>query len=97
MSTPQANQRIAMQGLIIGTVQGVFFRAATQRCAQALGVGGWVRNTSEGHVEVCIVGASEQIAEMVSWLHRGPPRARVSEVRLAPIATPPFTDFQIRR
>lgn len=88
---------IGMQGLIKGLVQGVFFRASTQQQAQRLGVGGWVRNTPEGHVEVCLTGARKQVEEMVLWLHRGPTRARVTDVDLMPLECAPFDDFQIRR
>lgn len=96
-ATENSNAYLAMQGLIKGTVQGVFFRASTQRQAHKLGIGGWVRNTREGHVEVCITGAPERIGEMVLWLHRGPLRAQVSAVELAPVACPPITGFEIRR
>lgn len=96
MPEPRPNTRIAMQGLIKGTVQGVFFRASTLRQAEILGVTGWVRNTVDGHVEVCIAGEPGPIGEMVLWLQHGPARAHVTEVQLSPIPAPQFTDFQIR-
>lgn len=88
---------ITMQGLVKGTVQGVFFRASTQRRAEQLGIGGWVRNTAEGHVEVCVSGEADKVAEMLLWLHQGPIRARVTDVALAPIQCPPIDGFSIRR
>ena len=92
-----SSTQIAMQGLVKGTVQGVFFRASTQRHAQMLGLGGWVRNTADGHVEVCLTGAKERVGEMLLWLHKGPAQAHVTHVEMDPIDCPPMQDFQIRR
>ncbi|MFT5387387.1 MAG: acylphosphatase [Lysobacterales bacterium] len=41
-----------------GNVQGVFFRATTQRFASECGVDGWVRNFADGRV-LMLVQASE--------------------------------------
>ena len=65
---------------VTGRVQGVGFRAATVRQAHLLGVTGWVRNAPDGSVEALIQGDAEQVDRMLSWLHRGPPSARVAEV-----------------
>lgn len=65
---------------VIGRVQGVGFRAATVRQAHLLGVTGWVRNVPDGSVEVLIQGKPEQVDQMLSWLHRGPPAGQVREV-----------------
>lgn len=65
---------------ISGRVQGVGFRAATVRQAHLLGVTGWVRNAPDGSVEALVQGEPEQVDQMLSWLHRGPPLAKVAEV-----------------
>ena len=65
---------------VTGRVQGVGFRAATVRQAHLAGITGWVRNAADGSVEVLIQGNAEQVDRMLSWLHRGPPAARVDEV-----------------
>ena len=39
-----------------GRVQGVYFRAGTQREAQRLGLDGWVRNRGDGSVEAVAEG-----------------------------------------
>jgi len=72
----------SMQGFISGQVQGVFFRAETQKLALQLGLRGWVRNTRDGRVELLIHGPAASLAEMRVWLHHGPSRARVSSVDL---------------
>jgi len=63
-----------------GRVQGVYFRAATQREARRLGLTGWVRNRQDGSVDVCAEGEEEALKELVAWANRGPSAARVERV-----------------
>ncbi len=65
---------------ITGRVQGVGFRVATVRHAHMMGITGWVRNAGDGSVEALLQGPHDQIDRMLSWLHVGPPGARVREV-----------------
>lgn len=65
---------------ITGRVQGVGFRIAAVRHAHMLGVTGWVRNADDGAVEALLQGPHDHIDRMLSWLHVGPPGARVLEV-----------------
>jgi acylphosphatase len=63
-----------------GRVQGVFFRASTQREAKRLGLTGWVRNRPEGHVEILAEGEEESLKDLIAWANRGPTAARVERV-----------------
>jgi acylphosphatase len=63
-----------------GVVQGVGFRHATVRQAHALGIRGYVANLDDGSVEAVVQGSANQVDRMLSWLRRGPPSARVTEV-----------------
>lgn len=72
---------IGVQLIIEGRVQGVWFRDSTRRKANALGVSGWVRNRPDGTVEVLAEGPEEQVNELVSWCHQGPPYADVYRVQ----------------
>jgi acylphosphatase len=65
---------------ITGRVQGVGFRIAAVRRAHMLGVTGWVRNAADGAVEALLQGSVDAVDQMLSWLHQGPPGARVAEV-----------------
>lgn len=65
---------------VSGRVQGVFFRASTQRQAQQLGVTGHARNMPDGSVEVLACGSEAAVAALREWLWVGPPAARVSGV-----------------
>ena len=56
---------------IRGRVQGVFYRDSTRREAQRLGLRGWVRNRSDGSVEVVALGPLERIAALIDWCWLG--------------------------
>ncbi len=66
--------------LIAGRVQGVGYRAATQDCAAALGLSGWVRNLDDGRVEVLAEGPRAKLETFVGWCWRGPVFAQVTDV-----------------
>jgi acylphosphatase len=65
---------------ISGRVQGVFFRAETQRAAKGFNLTGWVRNINDGRVEAVFEGEDTNMEKMIAWCHIGPPAARVEEV-----------------
>lgn len=64
--------------IVTGRVQGVGFRYFTVRCANDLGLCGWVRNLPDGSVETAIQGQGEKIEEMIGLLKQGPGAANVS-------------------
>lgn len=68
--------------IVHGRVQGVFFRANTQREAQRLGLSGWVRNLPDGSVEAVAEGERPILEELIAWCRRGPEHALVEEVEL---------------
>lgn len=63
-----------------GRVQGVTFRYHTITRAQALHLTGYARNCWNGTVEVVAEGDREALGKLLSWLHEGPPAARVKRV-----------------
>jgi acylphosphatase len=70
------------RAIVMGKVQGVSFRAATASEARRLGVVGWVRNRSDGGVELEVEGDDERVAQLLAWCERGPPAARVTTVHV---------------
>jgi acylphosphatase len=68
--------------VVTGRVQGVFYRASTAERAEDLGLDGWVRNRSDGRVELVIQGAADAVEVMVAWLWQGPQAAEVNAVEL---------------
>lgn len=73
-----AQQRL--HAVVRGQVQMVGFRAYTQRCAVQRGVVGYVRNTSDGAVEVVAEGERERLEGLLADLRRGPDGALVEQV-----------------
>lgn len=86
-----------LHAIVYGRVQGVNFRSATVRRAAAYGLLGWVRNLSDGSVEVVAEGERAALESFLSFLHEGPPSAEVTRVEARWL--PPegnFSDFRVR-
>lgn len=71
---------LARRFLVRGRVQGVGFRWFVEREAHILNIAGWVRNNSNGTVEVLAQGTRDQLAGLRSRLHEGPRASRVDDV-----------------
>jgi acylphosphatase len=84
---------ICRQCIVRGRVQGVAFRAHTQRHARELGVTGYAKNLSDGTVEVLACGAESSVAALCDWLRVGPPAARVTDVSCADAARTDTREF----
>ncbi|MBU2884326.1 acylphosphatase [Gilvimarinus agarilyticus] len=82
--------------LVQGRVQGVFYRRSTQECAQALGLTGWVRNLTDGRVELKATGTEQQLYQLESWLWRGPERANVTVVECRAQTVELFDTFKVQ-
>jgi acylphosphatase len=84
--------------VVKGRVQGVCFRAYTQKQADKLNLGGFVRNLANGDVEIVASGESTALQKLLAWCHKGPMLAKVIEVRANPIANhEDFAGFEIRQ
>jgi len=66
--------------IVKGKVQGVYFRAFTQKQAAKLNVNGFVRNLPNGDVEIVAEGEKVAVQGLVAWCHKGPLLARVRQV-----------------
>ncbi len=65
-----------------GRVQGVGFRYYTVHSAARYNVFGWVRNKSDGSVQLECEGTEENVNKFLGWLEKGgPPSARILELR----------------
>ncbi len=76
--------QVAARFFVRGHVQGVCFRASTRTQAHALALRGHARNLSDGRVEVLVAGDPAAIDTLATWLHQGPPMARVDRVERQP-------------
>ena len=83
--------------LVKGFVQGVSYRKQTQRVANNLGVKGWVRNRSDGHVEACLEGDENAVDALLAWCAFGPKYGQVEEVMIRKRRySGRYSDFSIR-
>lgn len=71
-----------------GRVQGVGYRDASVRHAQAVGIRGWVRNRADGSVELTLQGAPDNVAAMSAWLRHGVPGAHVTDLDATQLPAP---------
>ncbi len=69
-----------MRLLVRGRVQGVGYRAWAEGQALRLGLTGWVRNRSDGCVEIVAHGTKEALAALEELCCRGPSAASVVRV-----------------
>jgi acylphosphatase len=83
--------------LVSGRVQGVFFRASTQRQARSLGLDGQAINLDDGRVEVIARGERDALDALERWLKQGPSNARVDQLtRLDEVDWPPDLEAGFR-
>lgn len=87
---------IARRVLVSGDVQGVFFRDSCRERAHDAGVGGWVRNRSDGAVEAWFEGDPDQVERLVAWCREGPPGAQVENVDVSEESPAGDTAFRVR-
>jgi acylphosphatase len=86
----------ARRFVVRGRVQGVGFRWFVEREAHILGIAGWVRNNSDGSVEVLAMGTRDQLSGLRSRLQAGPRAARVDDVQESDARpVPGLTTFRI--
>lgn len=83
--------------VISGRVQGVGFRAYTQRCARELGVNGWVRNLHDGRVEVVAAGIKDIMVLFEAKLKSGPTHGQVESLIAESWKTFETLGFEVRK
>lgn len=79
--------------VVSGTVQGVGFRSFAVRAARRHGVRGWVRNRSDGAVEIAAQGAPPDFFEEIAI---GPRFGRVAAVDRSETDEPEVHGFDVR-
>jgi acylphosphatase len=76
-----------IQMKIIGRVQGVCFRASTQKQAIKLGVTGFVKNNADGSVKVVASAETEILEKLIAWCRIGPIMAKVTDLTVEELTT----------
>jgi len=83
--------------VISGRVQGVGFRYFVRQKALEMQISGWVKNTSDGKLEIEAEGENQNLDAFIEWMRIGPSRAIIrsfSNSEITPIRN--FTNFIIR-
>jgi len=86
---------IARRYFVSGRVQGVGFRYFVERAAEELGIDGYVRNLSNGRVEVYAMGSEGQLSALCGRLWKGPMLSVVREVEEQEAAIESRAGFRI--
>ena len=87
----------SIKAIVSGKVQGVGFRMYTQQKARQLGVKGYVRNLSNGDVEIVATGEIKAVDALLRWAESGSPSAVVDNVEVEKISDREFEEFEIYR
>ena len=77
------NPPVRKHWFVSGRVQGVSFRAFTYESATDLKLTGWVRNLTDGRVEIVADGPEKTINQLLEKVKKGPPAAKVESVKEA--------------
>ncbi len=97
MPLSNPNEAVRLHAHVSGLVQGVNFRWFTQRRAADLGVRGWVRNLSDGSVELVAEGMRNQMEMLLDAVRVGPADAVVETVDVQwSSPTGEFGRFEVR-
>ena len=82
---------------IYGRVQGVGFRNFVNNHAQERSVTGWIRNRSDGSVEVMLQGKPADVGSVEAACRTGPSFAHVERVERYPVDPDTIYDrFEVR-
>ena len=88
--------RVAVRLVIRGRVQGVGFRWWARGQARRLRLAGWVRNRSDGSVELLAAGSSGAVETLIEAARHGPSAAEVTSVERFEADDPGLDSFEER-
>ena len=82
---------------VFGRVQGVGYRYFCRSAVESLNITGWVRNVSDGTVELQIQGLENELTKLLSMIEKGPTFSRVDQVDRVQIPIhPDESSFEIK-
>jgi acylphosphatase len=87
---------ISMNVRVEGEVQNVGFRDFAVREANHRGLKGWVRNRSDGSVELVACGLRSDVEAFIATCIAGPRGARITACNLQPAEVPTSLGFMRR-
>lgn len=81
--------------LVIGKVQGVWFRKSTQQEARKLGLTGTVKNQEDGSVYIEVEGEETAMKEFLAWCSIGSELANVQHLKMTKGEPCDYNSFNI--
>jgi acylphosphatase len=92
----EADDLTTMRLRIDGFVQAVGYRNFAIAEARKLALDGWIRNRTDGTVEILVSGPTKTVEAFIGLCMRGPPGARVQDVELHKAEPPDVKGFNRR-
>jgi acylphosphatase len=86
----------AVRIVVSGRVQGVWYRAHTEKRARELGLCGTVENLPDGTVEIVAEGDAAGIEQLVEWTWSGSPHSEVAAVEVEDLPLAGRRGFRVR-
>ena len=80
---------------IEGTVQGIFFRGFVKENAERYNVKGFIRNLSDGRIEIFLEGNSEEVNKVIELCEKGPRHSIIKKVEIKPERFQGIKNFKI--
>ena len=81
--------------IVIGKVQGVFFRASTKAVADQMGVRGLVKNEKDGSVYIEAEADKTTLEMFLDWCKEGPDKAKVENVEVVDGELKNYRNFEV--
>ncbi len=76
--------KVAYLVRIKGRVTGVGFRySALHRSESLTSLSGYIRNSGHSEVETLVQGDRQDVEQMLLWMRKGPPLARVDDIAMS--------------
>lgn len=90
-------QKQSVEMIVTGIVQGVGFRYATIKLAEALNINGWVKNKPDGSVQVMASGSPDNLTRFVNKIKQSPtPYGRVDHITVNYITNFDHKGFDVK-
>ncbi len=87
---------MAVEILVHGRVQGVFFRANTKIQASQLEIKGFVKNLDTGQVFIHAEGNKLKIEKFIKWCRKGTEPAIVEHLEIEEVPDKSYSGFVIK-
>jgi len=73
-------KEVRLRVLIEGRLQGANFRLNTQQQADKLGLVGFIRNLSDGRIEIEVQGQENKVEQLLQWCQEEPHGGQIKSI-----------------